>query len=517
MSCQDFLFNIAAPQCWNPSSSYFLAEVELLGIGAAAAPPAGSTPLPTVAEGIAFAEGAINNCYGNAYFTASGVAASQLTNFLGVGAQVKARTAKTGSWLQTVGKSAWGMTGSLSERIAAVSGPGIGPTAVAPYVDAPFSATVGLSGLDDCREVIARPTTAGVGDYSAAAVAVDINGVITGSATTSFAFAAVAGARSDVGATLVIEGQKFTISAMTTATVGQVSQKPALAIAATTNWYLIRRERVRSDQVRNKVQVLFRPPIGIMDYAGLLGAGAYKFSLTPYADFQQAAVETINPNPVVGTTYTFNVLTVKFYAAVMEMRIPDSIQTLHLTELDIQNKVMQSENAQLQFTVPASTVRIHIFLQDSAAGSTALAPPSRFTVRNGSDLNLKRIQAVYSNQARPLTLWNSQFDASYATGRNTAYLQQLYHQGLIENQMDQHSCESLDQWLTRGPMYSFRYERDAEDRSTEVQLALTYDAVAADGTPFAANSKAFIVAEYTRAVELTHDKGLIVAVRSLNV
>lgn len=507
---QDFAFGIAAPQAWSPERSYFRAEVELLR------GPSPGTGIPHISDGLALAEGAMNNAYTNAYFLAAGVSASNITNYLGVAAQLKARTQKTGAWLESIGKS-WGMTASLAERIAAVSA--VSATAGA-------AGQVGLSGLDDNRETIYRPIPftfpGGVSTPPAnfAGINVAVNaatGVVTGDAGVVFSTA-------DVGATLVAAGRHFTIQSVTpplTAFVGIFGADPANSVVATTDWYMVKRETFRSDQVRNRLQVLFRPPIGIMDYPGLLGAGLYRFQLSPNANFASAAVETFNP-VLTSAGYTFNITDVRFYAAIVKHRIPDSVHTLHLKEYQIMSQVMNTRTQSFSFSVPASTTSLHIFLQDQAAGSSPYVPPSKFTVANGSDLNLERLQITYSNLTKPMTQWDSRWEfASPDANGNIAFLQQFYNQGLIENQMEADSAESFGDWIQRGPLYSFRYERDAADRSTDVQLQISYrdpGGPASGGAPaFTANSKVFLCACFDRAVEITHAQGLITGVRSLDV
>jgi hypothetical protein len=506
---QDYVFSVAAPQAWSPSMSYFRAELQITGA-------TGNAPL--LSEGIALAEGAANNMYTNAYFLAAGVSASNITNFLAVGAQLKARTCKPGAWLNSVGKSAWGLNASLAERIASVS------------QAAATGGTVGLSGLNDCREIITRPIPflngplppAGFGAITLTYAAVNtalVGGTLTANASVVFTAA-------DIGTTIVFQGVHFTVVSIAGPLVANVVETAGPA-GPSNDWYQIKRELVRSDQVRNKVQVLFRPPIGIMEYEGLLGAGQYRFQMAPDANYQSTAVETFNPllmpsaAPAVDR-FALTVNDVRFYAAIVKMRIPDSVHTLHLKEYLIQNKVMNTKMQTLSFSVPASTTSMHVFLQDQTAGSTPYAPPSRFTVGNGSDLNLNRIQITYSNLSKPQTVWDSEFQLADPAGSNVAWLQQFYNQGLIENQMDHESAETFNEWLTRGPLYSFRYERDAADRSTDVQLQITYNDPIPGSAPgssglFAPNSKVFLCACYDRAVEITHDKGMIVEVRSLDV
>ena len=68
----------------------------------------------------------------------------------------------------------------------------------------------------------------------------------------------------------------------------------------------------------------------------------------------------------------------------------------------------------------------------------------------------------------------------------------------------------MDQWLQRGPLYCWRFERDAEDRSTEVQTNITY------AVPFQSPCNLFLCAEYDRVTEITTSNGMITLVRAVN-
>lgn len=502
----EFPWSVGPPTAWCPGLSYFKAEVEILADAGVA---------PAIHHGIALAEGAMNNAFVQANFYAGNVSASSIVSLLPVAAQAKVRTNAQGAWQETIGKGAWGYNPSLAERIADVSTSSAVPGGVG---------TVGLSGLDDGREVIYRPLDPAApyvaNAYAAATMVVTTAaGVSTATTIPPMLFTAA-----DVGATLVVQGIHYTVTSTAGATA--VVSTGAASPGTTNDWYMIKREVHRSTQTRNRVQVCFQPPIGIMDYKGLLGAGNYRFQLSPNVNFQQSAVETNNPDPAfvpgnVVNTYKFNVLDVRLYVATVKMRIPDETQTIHLKEYQVMSRTMNSKQQVLNFAVPSSTVSLHVMLQDQTAGTSAYSPPSRFTVANGSDLNLERIQLSYSGTTKPSTPWLTQFSYDGAQSR-TAFLQQFYEQNLIENRLDSHSAETFDAFLMRGPLYSFRYDRDAEDRSTEVQLQIAYrDPVegSAPGTPgaFAANPQLVLIAVYDRTVQITHEGGLITAVRALDV
>jgi len=48
-----------------------------------------------------------------------------------------------------------------------------------------------------------------------------------------------------------------------------------------TDWYIIRKDVMRAPQANNQVYSLWRPPIGLFDYAAGLGSGEYRIQLNP--------------------------------------------------------------------------------------------------------------------------------------------------------------------------------------------------------------------------------------------
>ena len=88
--------------------------------------------------------------------------------------------------------------------------------------------------------------------------------IITGAPTSGSVFA---------GDILVIRGVYYPIVAVASNTALVVANPPTIAITATSNWYIIRKDTVRSPQAKNTVYAVWRPPMGIFDYDGILGCG----------------------------------------------------------------------------------------------------------------------------------------------------------------------------------------------------------------------------------------------------
>ena len=164
---QDYNWSISNPTVWYPDRSYFRVDIEVLGSGDPV-----TSPVPKLSDQVALAEGAVNNAFVNAYFTAGGQLVSSLVNFLPQCGSVDSRykQSSSNSWMKTVG-GAFGISGSLSERISAIS-LGAGP--------------VGVSGLDDHREEIYKPVkTSGKATLTVSSSPATGPAVVTGGPATS--------------------------------------------------------------------------------------------------------------------------------------------------------------------------------------------------------------------------------------------------------------------------------------------------------------------------------------------
>ena len=128
-----------------------------------------------------------------------------------------------------------------------------------------------------------------------------------------------------------------------------------------------------------------------------------------------------------------------------------------------------------------------------------------FKTKNGSDANLISIQLSYANTVKPSTRWTSEFNAT------TNYLTQRYTDTQLESGKiwSEGGCESFGDWLKRGPLIHYTFDRDKDDRSTMLQLALQYNGLEP-------NTNCFIIAHYMRIVVITTTNGFVSEVNTLS-
>lgn len=378
----DVDFSIGGKTTWNPSKSYFRIAVELKDDAGAA---------PAIAKQLAFANFCPGNLFDNCFFYAGGQNVSSIVNYSPQAHALGYRLKKSGAWMKSIGKDAYGINSNLQYRIHQVSSDG---------TIASDSNTIACADLPD---------------------------------------------------------------------------------------------RVNS----SLVYFMYQPPLGIMDHDKPMGSGDYRFQFNPNTNFEKSCVE----NAAGGNDFQFTVKSMELYLCTEKMDIsPTGTDVLHLMEHQVQSKAAQASEGNYDFTVPSSTKAITVFVQKNTSGSSTATPPSTFAREA-----LKSIQITYAGLTKPPTRWVSALD-------NTQnQMQQRYLDTQIESgqAFSPGGCESYADWLANGPIYHYSWERDANDRSTQIQIQADFGTVA--------DTNLFIVAHYTKSVEISVENGFVAEVKSLTI
>jgi hypothetical protein len=284
-------------------------------------------------------------------------------------------------------------------------------------------------------------------------------------------------------------------------------------------------------QGTNKLQVLYKPPLGIFSTDAIMGPGSYRISLSPDANYQFSAIETLNPDAKnltpgrgAGSPYTLRITDVKLYVSTAQLAKEYPVQSiLHLHEYQAFSRTMSGPSANMQFQIPVSTESVYVFLQAPNAGSDPFYSPTAFKAVNDSDLNLQHLQVTFGQQTKPATRWSVGRPAPVIVGDFQQYSQQflshMYYAGLVDTDRANEACgtESLDEWLQRGPMFCFRFDRDESSRESDISVNIAYGATTATGKPFDPNSKLFIVCKYRTVRQITTQAGQITSVVGLEL
>jgi hypothetical protein len=184
---------------------------------------------------------------------------------------------------------------------------------------------------------------------------------------------------------------------------------------------------------------------------------------------------------------------------------------LSLDEMNISTKTLNQGMGQnsLNFTIPSSTIGIGAFVQDVGAGTNSVVPPSKFKSSDSSSDAIKTIQITYSNVSKPVQNFDSDLSVSVnPANASKQYLTQRYIDSAINSELYHVSCETFDDYLTRGPIYYYSWIRSADDRSTEAQLQCTFNNL--QGT-----NNIFLTAIYRNLIKISVENGLITSVAKL--
>jgi hypothetical protein len=251
-----------------------------------------------------------------------------------------------------------------------------------------------------------------------------------------------------------------------------------------------------------------------MEHSKPMGSGDYRFQFNPNSNYKTACVESLTGKTT--SDYNFKVTSMELYICTELMDVsPSGTEVLHLMEHQVQSKPIGGiGDKNFDFTIPPSTKAISIFVQSGAAGTNTMCPPSLLACKTSgiggagydSQNSIRSIQLTYANMTKPPTRWSSEFTATVRK------LQQRYLDTQIESSQAFSSggCETLQQWLDGGLLLHYSYVRDANDRSTQLQLQ-------ADFADFEPNSNVFVVAHYTRSISMEISNGYVSSVQSLTI
>jgi hypothetical protein len=92
-------------------------------------------------------------------------------------------------------------------------------------------------------------------------------------------------------------------------------------------------------------------------------------------------------------------------------------------------------------------------------------------------------------------------------------LQQRYFDTQVESgqAFSSGGCQSLSDWLLDGPVYHYTFQRDSNDRSSQLQLSMHFEG------PLAANDNVFVVSHFKREIMIEVEAGYISQVTALTI
>ena len=481
----DFNWSVGAPNVFVPNESYFVIDATLTFNG----------KQPYVTDQLALSYDFGSTLFNNVYMKAGSQDISSCVNFLPQSSVVKNRLSKTAAWRSSVGKSAYLLESSFDERVKITA----------------------LDGTEDFTTTQSIRVADGVG----AATCATGDGLALPGFTTLSGINTLFNNLNIQTDYLIIAGVPFKIAQIIDNTNAILFANPkleGLVIQATQNFQAYRQEVQDESLGNNRVYIVWKPPVGFFDLAEPFGAGDYKISLNPDSNYKLAGVESKFAYGI-GTganQYDLVINDMKLYIATYKHSLPKAIHNIGMREILVQSKTMSGGTESFQFTVPPSATGIGFFIQANAAGSNILYSPTSLTTANNEQNTLSSFQITYANTTKPNTRWSGTIatTGAYPNQLSSNTIQQRYHDTYSESGllMNEGGAESLKQYIESGQLVYYNFVRDSENRSTQVQFSITSSSVG-----FTVPTKLYLYCLYNRQIEIVHDNGLIVSVRSLSV
>jgi hypothetical protein len=474
---------------------------------------------PRICDMVAPAFNAPGNLFTNIQFLAGGVTVDAISSLVPQIGALDARCKTSGAWIEKSGQLT-NTRGGFAKRLFELSSSQLG-TAGATTVAQQPRPNASPSAYDDLDKMLVDRANA-----LATTTAALAGGVVTFGAVV---FAAAADFRPYIGATIVINGARY--KCLSFATDVTINVSPEGTIAATNDWYFVRRDLARTYSGTNDLQYCFQPALGVWKEAYPFSSGSYALRMTPTAQYAQAFIESKNTNTALAAAANgvrVQISDMRLYLKMPRLRIPDSISDMSFQTYAAQfRSIASDQGGTYQFSVEASTRFIYVFLQNQAAGNSFVESVSRFTSTDYADLAISYLTVSYGG----LTLPNTRIGidvttpalvnilAPVGTTRITKQIQYFYDQWMANNSYGHKSCagpsETLDQYLANGAIYKFDFSGlDYQNKSTDVIVDIGFDS-AKGGTP--RNLRLGVVSEFNKTLSITNANGRIVKVTSLSI
>lgn len=463
----DYNFSASAPTGIIPAESYLKINCTVTY----------NSAKPVAEDGVALADSAAAGLFDNAHFLAAGQPISSVVSYAPQSYAVRNRVNASGAWQKQIGRNAMMNEASFAQRVKMLAG----------------EAKSGGSSLYDDRIDLSS------GGGAATVAITQASGAVVGT-NTDFT-------KLNVGDFLDVEAadpiRPVRITAIASATGCTVDNTFIVAdVGANTPVMGLRNQA--SDNA-NKVSLIFQPPLDVFQVRDVLPSGQYRLSLNPNSNYVKAALEH-HGTTAGAALINLTVDDMRFYVCTVKMPPSYSIpQELGLKEVHITSKKLDSPSQfQLDFTVPASTYALTVFVQQGAAGTDAAYPPTKFVVSKDLQRRLKTLQLVYANQVKPSTNWGSDYTPASTNQLQQRFIESQMESGLINSAG---GSESYEDWLERGQLYHFQFTKPTDDLSTQLQLTGSFD-----GDWSGVNANVMVCAHYHSRVMIDSQGGRIVNV-----
>lgn len=536
---QDFDFSISGKHAFIPSLSYFVINAQLTvnartapintgtvssgtnnGLLPGGVPVAPAVPrVPYLQDEVTFADHFGSTLYNNCFFRAGNSDVSTIMQYIPQAAVLKTRLDKSGAWSKYAGRDLFQDDADFWRRLNKVC------------LDGRYHED-GLKVPNNTNQK-ALLTTAGtpvvLASSTAAYVAATMVMTVAGASTPNLLVSGLA--RGDLIQLTSAAGPIFQIVSVLSATTMTVTpyNTSNIDVAATPIFeaFCIADPKCGF----NNRQIIFQPPLGIFSEANPISGGDFKITLNPNPSYQTSGVESTFVLQQ-GVDYNLTISNVLFYACQIRRDVsPSGVIPLSLLEMQVVNKslsgIAAGSTQNIDFTVPPSTLALTVFIQTAKASTNTTFPPCRFlsaqnTLNNNvfanAANNIQYIQVTYGSVTKTQTLYSSQYQP-LSTGligdqginyNIQRWLQSVQYSGRIVSEGG--VSENHQAFIDRSNYWHFDFSRDKNDTSSYVNVQLAFN----QQQNLDPSDQLFVVAHYSRQIEIGYENGFITQVVSAN-
>lgn len=475
-SAYQFQWSISAPRCFVPAKVYLRVDLEIRG-------PAADT-LPSLADGLAISEYGVGSLFNSFMLSLNGTMLDQITMGTPMAYAIQERM-KPHSYQQTLGKL-FGPTGAFAERSAAISyatleGPDMDVSTMTPV----YSPTLTLS-----------VASAGAPAFSVLTLGGDASIILNPG---DVVYIKVGGTSHVFNIMLKTDATHYVVNSLTAAIPANTVTSHVIY---TTN--TLTSSRLRFNVAKNTLSLLVSIPLGVMQLEdAILRAGSYALTVTPSAWYKQAMMQGVR-KLTVGIDYDVLVRDMRLFVPTFKTEYVGN-PTTSITYYPIlcQSKPIASGNGTYNFVIGTGTKVLYVWFQSGNNLQDMTLPQTRFVLENNAELKLTSIRCTYDGVTKP----GQPFNLLYT--EHTNYLSQLYHNYLAEVGHES-GTESFEQWLDRGMIIIFRFDRTSSSKTTDMTLNIAI-------TDVPANSHVWVAAKTCIRKDIVVENGAVVAIKEAEV
>jgi hypothetical protein len=243
--------------------------------------------------------------------------------------------------------------------------------------------------------------------------------------------------------------------------------------------------------------------------------GDIAINMTPNLNYKKAIVESCQSTYYGqdinhGVDYAFGIKSMRLYVCRANLPSsvspPSQISNYPMTDMLISNKSLSNGQSSLDFTIPYSTYKIVVWIQDASAGLNTKISVNRFKTRQYTgavtssnftiaglnylqkygqyshtyDEGLSSIQVSFSGQTKPQTNFQSGNAVADKNPTKISMLQRYLMSAQNVDISNPQESETYSDWLSMGPYYIFDFEKPSDNIGTSLIVRTNFGSSVTD-------------------------------------